>query len=259
MVDRAFAKQRHGPDAAAFFATEAAGLSWLAVPGGPPVPRVFSVTSTSITLERIATGSATPDAAERLGHQLATLHATGAPSFGASPPDAPRKHGWIGDLPMTYAGHESFASFWAEERIRDAARAAAGRGGLSEAELARVERFADDVQEGRVDVGPPEAPSRLHGDLWSGNVLWGADGRAWVIDPAAHGGHRESDLAMLALFGAPHLDRITAAYDEAAPLADGWRSRVPLHQVWPLLVHAALFGGGYGRQALAAIKLAPRT
>ena len=94
-------------------------------------------------------------------------------------------------------------------------------------------------------------PARLHGDLWSGNVLWSADG-AWLIDPAAHGGHRETDLAMLALFGCPHLDAVLGAYDEAAPLADGWRERVPLHQLFPLLVHAALFGGGYGAQAAAA-------
>jgi fructosamine-3-kinase len=101
-------------------------------------------------------------------------------------------------------------------------------------------------------AGPPEPPARLHGDLWSGNVLWAADGRAWIIDPAAHGGHRETDLAMLALFGLPHLDRVLAAYDASWPLAAGWEERVPLHQLHPLLVHAVLFGGGYGAQAVAA-------
>uniref|UniRef100_UPI0015F09440 fructosamine kinase family protein n=1 Tax=Pseudonocardia pini TaxID=2758030 RepID=UPI0015F09440 len=75
---------------------------------------------------------------------------------------------------------------------------------------------------------------------------------AWLIDPAAHGGHRESDLAMLALFGLPHLDTVLAAYDEVAPLAEGWRARIPLHQLFPLLVHAVLFGGGYAAQAVAA-------
>ena len=97
-------------------------------------------------------------------------------------------------------------------------------------------------------AAPAEPPARLHGDLWSGNVLWAPDG-AWLIDPAAHGGHRETDLAMLALFGCPHLDRVLAAYDEAAPLADGWRDRVPLHQLFPLLVHVVLFGRGYAAQA----------
>jgi fructosamine-3-kinase len=112
------------------------------------------------------------------------------------------------------------------------------------------------ILEGSVDVGVPEPPARLHGDLWSGNVLWAADGRVWVIDPAAHGGHRESDLAMLALFGAPQLERIIGAYEEVAPLAEGWRERVPLHQAWPLLVHAALFGGGYGTSAAGALRRA---
>ncbi len=98
-------------------------------------------------------------------------------------------------------------------------------------------------------TGPLEPPSRLHGDLWSGNVLWSPDGVV-LVDPAAHGGHRETDLAMLALFGLPHLDRVLAAYDEAHPLAEGWRDRVGLHQLHPLLVHATLFGGGYAARAV---------
>ena len=115
---------------------------------------------------------------------------------------------------------------------------------LDAAEVAVLDRLADRVAAGEHDTGEPA--SRLHGDLWSGNVLWTADD-AVLIDPAAHGGHREADLAMLALFGAPHLERVLAAYDEAAPLADGWRERVPLHQVHPLLLHAVLFGGSYAR------------
>ncbi|MDQ4037596.1 MAG: fructosamine kinase family protein, partial [Actinomycetota bacterium] len=80
-------------------------------------------------------------------------------------------------------------------------------------------------------------------------VHFGRDGRAWLVDPAAHGGHRESDLAMLALFGAPHLERILAAYQEAAPLGSGWPERAGLHQLFPVLVHAVLFGGSYGARA----------
>jgi fructosamine-3-kinase len=97
-------------------------------------------------------------------------------------------------------------------------------------------------------TGPAEPPARLHGDLWSGNVLWTARG-AVRIDPAAHGGPRETDLAMLALFGLPGLDDVLRAYDQAFPLAPGWRGRVAVHQLHPLLVHAALFGGGYGAEA----------
>lgn len=97
-------------------------------------------------------------------------------------------------------------------------------------------------------AGPDEPPARLHGDLWSGNVVWGHDG-AVLVDPAAHGGHRETDLAMLALFGLPHLQRLVDAYDEERPLADGWQDRQPLHQLFPVLVHAAMFGSAYGRRA----------
>jgi fructosamine-3-kinase len=104
-------------------------------------------------------------------------------------------------------------------------------------------------------AGPPEPPARTHGDLWSGNVFW-SGGKGWLIDPAAHGGHRETDLAMLALFGAPFLDEILAAYQAVTPLAGGWRARVPLHQLHPLLVHACLYGETYGAQAGAAARAA---
>ena len=100
-------------------------------------------------------------------------------------------------------------------------------------------------------AGPAEPPARIHGDLWTGNVLW-SGGRGWLVDPAAHGGHRETDLAMLTLFGEGWVPRLLAAYAESTPLADGWRERQRLHQIHPLLVHAVLFGGGYLAAALAA-------
>ena len=96
-------------------------------------------------------------------------------------------------------------------------------------------------------AGPAEPPARLHGDLWAGNVMGDAEGHPWLIDPSAFGGHRELDLAMLRLFGGPS-ERMFSAYQEAHPLADGWRERVELYQLSPLLVHALLFGGSY-RQA----------
>jgi fructosamine-3-kinase len=126
------------------------------------------------------------------------------------------------------------------------------RGGLQAADAHLVEAVAARIGE---LAGPPEPPSRIHGDLWSGNVLW-SGGQAWLIDPAAHGGHRETDLAMLALFGAPFLEQIVAAYQAVAPLAVGWRQRVPLHQMHPLLVHACLYGAGYGTRAGAAARAA---
>jgi fructosamine-3-kinase len=91
----------------------------------------------------------------------------------------------------------------------------------------------------------------LHGDLWSGNVMW-TPGGVTLIDPAAHGGHRETDLAMLALFGCPFLDAVLEGYQRQRPLAEGWQDRVPLHQLYPLLAHVVLFGKGYAGQAATA-------
>jgi fructosamine-3-kinase len=155
---------------------------------------------------------------------------------------------------MTYSQRKGFTEFWALDRVAATARTARDRGGLEPTMVSEVDQFVADLLDGQIDTGEPTTPARVHGDLWSGNVLWGADGQVWVIDPAAHGGHPESDLAMLALFGAPHLESILAGYLEVAPLAPGWRHRTPLHQVWPLLVHAALFGGGYGVSAVAAVR-----
>ncbi len=250
---------KHWPDAPdGFFGSEARGLAWLAESATVAVPDVIAVDDRSITLGLVPPGRPSRDGAAAFGRALADLHATAAPDFGAPWP------GFIGPLPMDNRpattdglgrndgdngyGGGGWAAFYAERRVLPFARAARDRGALSATGLAAVEgameRLRDDAAEWTA-----EPPSRLHGDLWSGNVLWGPDGAAWLIDPAAHGGHRETDLAMLALFGAPHLDRIVAAYDEHRPLAAGWRQRVGLHQLHPLLVHAVLFGAGYGTRA----------
>jgi fructosamine-3-kinase len=223
------------------FAAEANGLRWLAEGHGALVPDVLAVDDATLVLPWIEAGSPTAEAAERLGRDLAALHGAGADSYGAP------WQGFIAELPLDNEGGDDWPEWYARRRVLPYLRIAVDRGAMSEHDAQEIERAA-----GRI-AGPPEPPARIHGDLWSGNVLWGRD-HAWLIDPAAHGGHRETDLAMLALFGAPHLDRILAAYDEAYPLADGWRSRVGLHQLHPLLVHVALFGASYRGQALAAAR-----
>lgn len=232
-----------------FYAAEAAGLRWLAEAGAVAVPEVLSVTPTSITLRRIAHGTPTAPGAEALGRALADLHDFGAPCFGAPWP------GFIGPLPMDnrpVAG-AGWASFYAERRVLPYVRLATDRGALEEPDRRAIEALLGRLDEVAGDSAD-EPPRRIHGDLWSGNVVWDRGGAGWLVDPAAHGGHRETDLAMLALFGAPHLDRLVAAYDERCPLADGWDGRVGLHQLHPLLVHAALFGGAYGARAGAAAR-----
>jgi fructosamine-3-kinase len=160
---------------------------------------------------------------------------------------------FIGLAPMRNVTGDDWPAWYAEHRVLPYLRRAVDAGTMDAGEAAVVERVCARLPE---LAGPAEPPARLHGDLWSGNVLWGADGRVQVIDPAAHGGHRETDLAMLALFGCPLLDAVLAGYQEVAPLAEGWRERVGVHQLFPLLVHAVLFGRGYAGQALDAARSA---
>lgn len=228
---------------------EAAGLRWIAVPGGPRVPAVLGADERWLVMDAVEETAPTRRAAEAFGVRLAALHRAGAPAFGAAPPGGPVE-AWIGRARMRNVHGRHWPAWYAEHRVLRYAREAVDAGALPE--LAPVERVCARIAE---LAGPAEEPARLHGDLWSGNVLWAPDG-VWLIDPAAHGGHRETDLAMLALFGCPHLPSILAAYDEAYPLAAGWQARVPLHQLFPLLVHAVLFGGGYGAQAVAAARAA---
>jgi fructosamine-3-kinase len=227
---RAFVKTR-GEVAPGEYATEAEGLRWLAEPGAVRVPKVLGVSEGLLALEWIDEGSLSATGAEELGRGLAALHAAGADAFGHARPLR------IGRLELPNEPSDDWPSFYAERRLRPLVRQAS----LSPGGAAAVERVCERIRD---LAGPAEPPARLHGDLWSGNVLGGSDGGAWLIDPVAYGGHREVDLAMLRLFGAPS-PRILDAYQEAAPLAEGHQERVGLWQLFPLLVHAVLFGGHY--------------
>jgi fructosamine-3-kinase len=243
---------KHRPTAPpGFFTTEAAGLAWLAEAGAVRVPRVLAVDATTITLERITPGPPTERGAEDLGRGLAELHAAGAPAFGAPWP------GFIGPLPMDNGDGDDWATFYAERRVRPFVRQARDRGAVTRAQAEALDTVLGRLPE-LVGLSGAEPPSRIHGDLWSGNVVWDGEGHGWLVDPAAHGGHRETDLAMLDLFGLAHLDRVLAAYHEARPLADGWPGRVGLHQLHPLVVHAVLFGPAYGARAAEVARAALR-
>ena len=153
---------------------------------------------------------------------------------------------------------QSWGAFYARERIAPYLDAPA----FSASDRALIERLCERLESGALDHGQPRLVSdviarpgpvgaaRTHGDLWSGNVMW-TPGCAVLIDPAAQGGHAEEDLAALAVFGCPHLERILAAYDEASPLAEGWRERVALHQMHIIMVHCALFGRSYVPEAVS--------
>jgi fructosamine-3-kinase len=247
---RVVVAKRH--DHATAVRAEVAGLRWLAP--SVPVPAVLGYDDEWLAMDLVPPGSPSAGAAEEFGRALARLHAAGAPAFGAPPPDGP-VDAWIGLAPMRNEAAGSWPEWYAADRITPYLRVAVDQDTLSGGAVTDIEAVCARIA---ALAGPPEPPARLHGDLWNGNVQWAADGRAWLIDPAAHGGHRETDLAMLALFSCARLDRIVAAYDEATPLAAGWRARVALHQLFPLLVHTVLFGGGYAGQAAAAARTALR-
>jgi fructosamine-3-kinase len=238
-----------GPVPAGFFQTEAAGLRWLAEPGAVAVPGVVAELADLLALEWIESAPATPAAAQRLGRELAALHRAGAEAFGAPWP------GFIGRLPMDNTPTPPPWSAWfAERRLVPYLRRSVDNGALDPAAVALVERVLASIDR----YGGEEPPARLHGDLWPGNLLWAAD-RVWLVDPAAHSGHRETDLATLALFGGPpHFSHILAAYQEVWPLAAGWRDRVPLHQLHLLLVHTAHFGAGWRGAVVTAAQAALR-
>ena len=215
----------HAP--AGMFAAEAAGLEWLRA-GPLRVPRVLAIGERWLALEWLELAGS-PDLAA-LGRGLAELHRIGAPGFGLA------SDNFLATLPQDNTAEVDWPAFYVERRLRPlCARARLG-----------LDRELDALRANAACFGPAEPPARLHGDLWWGNVA--ACGREPVlIDPAVYGGHREIDLAMLALFGGLP-DALIAAYEEVTPLAEGWRDRIALHQLYPLAAHACLFGGGYGAQ-----------
>lgn len=240
---------------------EAAGLRWLTdavEEGGAPVVEILSEGAGWMDLVHLPAAEPTAQAAAALGRGLARTHAAGAPSLGCTPP------GWQGEVPrssgpMPLHAHDAEApfsrwgEFYAEYQLRPYVPRALANGSIDDDGARVLERVADRLAAGDFDHDQPalvgDGAARLHGDLWGGNVVW-TRGRGGVegvlIDPAAHGGHAETDLAALALFGVDRLPDILAGYQEVSPLADGWRERVGLHQLTMLVMHAVIFGGHYG-------------
>jgi fructosamine-3-kinase len=213
-----FVKHRAGAEPG-MYAAEAAGLAWLAEAGALRTP--------------------SPGHDEELGRGLAALHLAGAPAFGLA------EDNFIGPLAQPNAPSEDWPEFYGGRRLEPMARAAVEAGELGAGFLARLERLRARLPD---LCGPAEPPARLHGDLWGGNAMTDAEGRPVLIDPAAYGGHREVDLAMMRLFGGFGAATF-AAYAEGHPLAEGHGDRVELYQLYPVLVHVVLFGGGYARSA----------
>jgi len=227
-------------------------LRWLAAAassGGARVVEVLDVSDEALTLERLQPAAPTGEHLEEFGRALARTHDAGAEAFGAGP------DGWTGDgylgpaselLPLPLRPTATWGEFYGEQRIRHTLRLARDRGFWLTTDL--FDQVADRLGAGEFD--DDTTPARLHGDLWSGNVVWTGAGGV-LIDPAAHGGHRLTDLAMLLLFGGDREERVIDAYDEISPLPSGWSDLIGLHQLHPVMLHAVLFGGGYVAHAEA--------
>lgn len=243
---RVFAKT-HATPPPLHFTTEEAGLAWIRDSETIDVPRVLAVSDAPpfMVLEWIEEGPALAETERLLGRDLAAMHRAGAPSFGRSDRRSTGSRGLPNEPCRTWI------EFYATQRLLPLARLAHDGGALRRRTIQDLETVAPRLGE---LGGDPEPPSRLHGDLWAGNRVVGEGGRNWLIDPAAHGGHREFDLAMMRLFGGFGADCFDA-YNEAFPLCAGWQDRVSLHQLAPLVVHAIKFGGNYPAAVEAALSL----
>lgn len=264
-------------------AAEAAGLAELgeaAEAGGAPTVKVWKVTEHELHTCHLLQRAPTAAAAEEFGRRLAFTHAycpSGQRIFGQAPAGFADSASMMGALPLPVVSPSAPARpwglFYAEDRILPYLAASVANGSIGAKGAAVIERLCERLRDGILDSPQPRlvrvGAALIHGDLWSGNLLWvtaqsaahaarlspdteADDAVVVLIDPAAHGGHAESDLAQLSVFGAPFTDRIWAAYDEVSPLAAGWEERIRLHQLHMLMIHAALFGGGYGTEAVSA-------
>ena len=270
MMSETFEKRDDNPRAD--LTGEAAGLRWLGEAekdGGLVCSRVVRVDAHSLLEERIDEGVPSREKARLAGAALARTHAAGASWYGCPPP------GWGGTgyvigrslttvVPIEPAGSRGWGATCAEWRVMPHVRTLRDDGLVDASESRLLVRVADRMAAGDFDSPEPALVrsrghrcSRIHGDLWAGNLLWAADGSraaatgAALIDPMASGGHAETDLAMLQLFGCAYLDDLLASYNEVSPLADGWRERVGIHQLVPVLLHCVLFGESYVGLALS--------
>jgi fructosamine-3-kinase len=238
---RSFFVKRQPAGGRAMFEAEAAGLAELAAANAVRVPQVIchglAAGDAYLVLEYLAL-SAQGDATQ-LGRQLAQQHRVAATRFGGT------RDNWIGATPQPNAWHDDWIEFWRTQRLGFQLRLAAenGHGGALQRDgeilLAHLGAFFD---------GYTPVPSLLHGDLWGGNHAYLADGTPMIFDPAVYFGDRECDLAMSELFGG-FAPEFYAAYRDAWPLDAGYAVRKTLYNLYHILNHANLFGGGYAAQA----------
>jgi fructosamine-3-kinase len=224
------------------FQREAEGLEWLGAADALRVPEIIGIGERVLVLELLEVGMGGPDFDVTVGHGLAKLHQSGAKGWGLATDN------YIGTLSQSNRAHATWGEFYRDERLRPLIERAGD--GFSSQDRKIFDELLQRVPE---LVGDPGPPSRLHGDLWGGNLHTDGLGKPVLIDPAVYGGDREVDLAMMRMFGG-FSQRVFDAYAEALPLRPGFKERVKLYQLYPILVHANLFGGGYVKTAVEIAK-----
>ncbi len=231
-------KFNHADTYPGMFEQEARGLRLLKGAGEVRVPEVIGTGDDGhysfIVLEYLDQAPGKPDLWRTFGRQLAALHRHTAGHFGLG------HDNYIGSLKQYNNRHENWIDFFREQRLR-VQMEMAGRSGLLPS---RLEQAFERLFKMLGDIFPEEAPSLIHGDLWSGNYMLDEKGQACIIDPAVYYGHREMDIGMSRLFGVFGGD-FYEAYNEAWPMAPGWRERCDICNLYPLMVHVNLFGAGY--------------
>jgi len=225
------------------FAREAEGLQALAIPGAPQVPKPYLWGGGYLLLEDLSPAARRADYWAVFGRQLAHLHNHTHPEFGF------QHDNFIGSTPQPNPWTANGHAFFIEHRLLFQARLAGSKGLLDGAEVRRVEKLAANLEA----LVPVQPASLIHGDLWSGNALADAHGSPALIDPAAHYGWAEAELGMTALFGA-FPTAFYQAYEETRPLQRDYQQRFPIYNLYHLLNHLNLFGGGYRSQVLSILR-----
>lgn len=232
-------------DQADNFVAEAHGLKQLGISEVLRTPRVLARIETrhyaALVLEYLEPGHESPEFWERLGLGLADLHQHSHTAYGLEIDN------YIGSLPQRNGWVSDFHTFWAEYRLEPLLKQAWPQ--LTPADRQRADRLLARLSQ----LIPDEAPALLHGDLWRGNLTVDTAGKPCLIDPAVYYGHREAELAFTRLFGG-FAPAFYACYQDEFPLAEGWRERVELFNLYPLLAHLVMFGPSYARQVQAILK-----
>jgi fructosamine-3-kinase len=238
---RFFLKTNSADRYPSMFEAEAGGLELLRSTDTLPIPRVFAWgedhDTTWLLLEWLEGNERKDGFWRRSGERLAKLHRNSNDQFGLE------RDNYIGSLKQRNQQETEWSQFFIHHRLEPMLKLARDKRRVEAGMSFRFERLFSRLDE----LFPKEPVALLHGDLWNGNFMTGPDGQAWVMDPAVYYGHREMDIAMSRLFGGFEPE-FYSGYNDEWPLEKGWEERVDLCNLYPLLVHVNLFGGGYVAQ-----------